>query len=164
MLWKLLTDKSGTLRRLPPDLNSALDEFGLEKNTKWCVAISVGRYFCARLPSNFIELLDHNGRLMPGHLNSEDDTVFAIICDQRDLKWDWQTRLRDLLKLKPKWTREELYEYLCPTLKYHNAPSLDEIVASCLRVRRSNPRSTYHQPVSDRPYLVTDAFMHLERP
>eukprot|EP01053_Blabericola_migrator_P003351 Blabericola_migrator_1__3350@NODE_198_length_11483_cov_213_989926_g171_i0_p3_GENE_NODE_198_length_11483_cov_213_989926_g171_i0NODE_198_length_11483_cov_213_989926_g171_i0_p3_ORF_typecomplete_len534_score115_22Dcc1/PF09724_9/1_4e03Dcc1/PF09724_9/0_27_NODE_198_length_11483_cov_213_989926_g171_i016473248 len=77
---------------------------------------------------------------------------YLVLCDSRNMTWDWEARLKDMYRLKKCWSAFELKEYIGPFLGPGAGTDLDSVIADCL------------EPSQTAPNMYQNLKLHLERP
>eukprot|EP01055_Gregarina_sp_Pseudo9_P005333 Gregarina_sp_Pseudo_9__5332@NODE_62_length_4681_cov_83_747092_g57_i0_p1_GENE_NODE_62_length_4681_cov_83_747092_g57_i0NODE_62_length_4681_cov_83_747092_g57_i0_p1_ORF_typecomplete_len679_score142_16Dcc1/PF09724_9/0_18Dcc1/PF09724_9/0_011_NODE_62_length_4681_cov_83_747092_g57_i01432179 len=84
--------------------------------------------------------------------NASKPASYVVFCDARSLSWNWESRLKDMYRMKRFWPLYELREYVGPLLEHDPSLSLEKIIA------------TYLEPHPTVPGHYQNSSLHLERP
>eukprot|EP01054_Gregarina_sp_Poly1_P009226 Gregarina_sp_Poly_1__9225@NODE_569_length_7491_cov_137_215517_g446_i0_p6_GENE_NODE_569_length_7491_cov_137_215517_g446_i0NODE_569_length_7491_cov_137_215517_g446_i0_p6_ORF_typecomplete_len125_score18_31Dcc1/PF09724_9/0_0051_NODE_569_length_7491_cov_137_215517_g446_i07441118 len=120
----------------------------IDKEVAVFMCIIGGKAFSLELPESVFASLAPKSTVA----NADKQASYVIFCDARSLTWNWETRLKDMYRMKRVWPLFELKEYIGPLLEHDPSKSLDNIIAM------------YLEPHPQLKGYYQNANLHLERP
>lgn len=121
----------------------------MDREIAMLLALLGGKAFSLELPESVFASISPETHLSS---NATKQASYIVFCDARSLSWNWETRLKDLYRMKRLWPLVELREYIGPLLEHDTSLSLDRVIA------------TYLEPHPTLSGYYQNSSLHLERP